>query len=350
MAGTESWLPPPPSQGGKRELVYPPGAADCASAHGSSLVALPDGGVLAAWFGGSREGARDVAIYAARRSPDGRGWSSPTRIAKVGEEAHWNAVLFWYPSAPGVIPQHAGAVRRLHLHFKVGNSISRWRTYACYSTDSGASWSEPAELVAGDRGGRGCVKNKPVLLDSGGPVIVAGASTEASRWEAFADVSADGGASWTASPAVRVPDGAGVIQPSLWASTGLAVHMLLRSDGGRIYRADSADGGANWSDARPTSMPNNNSGIDVARLSDGTLVLAYNPQSGRHPLSLAMSQDNGGTWRRCYDVERSAGEFSYPAIIPWPEGLGVCLTYTHNRQTVGFLSVSLADLQQPQPQ
>lgn len=253
------------------------------------------------------------------------------------------------------------------LRPQVGNSISRWRTYACYSTDSGASWSEPAELVAGDRGGRGCVKNKPVLLDSGGPVIVAGASTEASRWEAFADVSADGGASWTASPAVRVPDGAGVIQPSLWASTGLAVHMLLRSDGGRIYRADSADGGANWSDARPTSMPNNNSGIDVARLSDGTLVLAYNPQSGRHPLSLAMSQvgtrtpppfpdplvlgnwppprrlvgrmasqlvggpgaltlaltsmpqDNGGTWRRCYDVERSAGEFSYPAIIPWPE-------------------------------
>jgi hypothetical protein len=37
-------------------------------------------------------------------------------------------------------------------------------------------------------------------------------------------------------------------------------------------------------------MPNNNSGIDVARLLDGTLVLAFNPSSGRSPLSLAVSK------------------------------------------------------------
>mmetsp|Transcript_33086 Transcript_33086/g.59262 ORF Transcript_33086/g.59262 Transcript_33086/m.59262 type:complete len:129 (-) Transcript_33086:68-454(-) len=121
--------------------------------------------------------------------------------------------------------------------------------------------------------------------------------------------------------------------------------MLLRSDAGRIYRADSTDGGQTWTTARPTTMPNNNSGIDVARLLDGTLVLAFNPSSGRSPLSLAVSKDNGETWdRRFYDVERSPGEFSYPAIISWTEGLGFSMTYTRNRQTVGFLSMSLMDL------
>lgn len=142
--------------------------------------------------------------------------------------------------------------------------------------------------MAGDAGGRGCVKNKPAVLPGG--AIVAGASTEGGRWAAFADVSTDGGSSWVAAPPLRVPDGAGVIQPTLWASSASAVHMLLRSDAGAIYRADSADAGASWSTARPTSMPNNNSGIDVARLQDGTLVLAYNPHSGRFPLSLALSQ------------------------------------------------------------
>ena len=93
------------------------------------------------------------------------------------------------------------------------------------------------------------------------------------------DGSSDGGRTWERTPYFAVPDthilrgklpstdgaeGAtevqvGLIQPSIWASSPTAVHVLCRSNGGAIYRADSVDGGVTWSAARRTSMPNNNS-------------------------------------------------------------------------------------------
>jgi hypothetical protein len=83
------------------------------SAHASTHVHLRDGGYLVAWFGGAREGARDVAIWAARRhggggsggggsGGGGKGsgsssssssssskWSAPVVIVKQSDEAHW---------------------------------------------------------------------------------------------------------------------------------------------------------------------------------------------------------------------------------------------------------------------
>ena len=48
----------------------------------------------------------------------------------------------------------------------MGNSIPTWRTYVTKSTDEGRSWDAHAhELVPGDEGGRGPVKNKLVQLD-----------------------------------------------------------------------------------------------------------------------------------------------------------------------------------------
>jgi len=54
--------------------------------------------------------------------------------------------------------------------------------------------------------------------------------------------------------------------------------MLTRSNAGSIYRSDSQDNGQIWSPAYPTELPNNNSGIDLVRLDDSSLILAYNPK------------------------------------------------------------------------
>src|SRR5699024_2043312 len=95
-------------------------------------------------------------------------------------------------------------------------------------------------------------------------------------WDAFVDISYDKGKTWVKSETVPIEHyegDKGIIQPTLWESEPSHVHMLLRSSRSSIYRSDSKDGGKTWSPAYATSLPNNNSGIDVVKLEDGTLVL-----------------------------------------------------------------------------
>ena len=314
-----------------------------AQCHASTLVRQASGRFLVAWFAGTREGTEDVAIWGAERAPDG-GWSAPRVLAKAGDVAHWNPVLF-------ALDEEG---RDLVLHFKVGPRIREWETWSQRSRDGGATWSEPAPLVPGDRGGRGAVRCKPIRLASG--AWLAGASRERwRRWDAFFDRSPDGIRDWKATPDVAINHlrfgGKGLIQPTLWRSEGERVHALFRSTDGFVHRADSTDDGRTWSRPRALAIPNNNSGIDVARLPDGRVVLACNPVEGnwaaRTPLSLLVSSDGGETWPARIDVETAPGEYSYPALIATPEG--VALTWTWNRRRIAFASFASSELPGDEP-
>jgi len=297
--------------------------------HASTLVALDDGNFLVAWFGGTKEKNPDVAIWLSKGRPGN--WSAPRQIMKIRQDAHWNPVLF---------KDEKGTI---YLYFKVGKEIPYWETWVTSSTDGGFSWSEPVELVKGDKGGRGPVRNKPIILSDGS--WLAGASHEEGLWNVFVDRSEDNGKTWKETPYITLDrndfNGKGVIQPTMWESAPGNVHMLVRSTNGMIYRSDSKDYGKTWCAFYATGMPNNNSGIDLVKLTDGTLVLVYNPVSGnwasRSSLSLAFSYDNGITWLEKTTVENDTNEraeYSYPAIITY--GNRVAFTYTWKRQRIVF--------------
>lgn len=301
--------------------------------HASTLLHLADGSFIAAWFGGTREKDDDVGIWLTRGTPGH--WSEPTEVAKVNHTPHWNPVLF-----------EGAAGEPVYLFFKVGKEIPQWETWLKTSPDGGNTWSEARELIPGDHGGRGPVRNKPIVLSNGD--WLAGASNENGPWNVFFDRSTDSGRTWVATPYLKIDrtliKGKGVIQPTLWESAPGMVHALLRSSAGMICRTDSRDYGKTWSPVTPTTLPNPNSAIDVVRLPDGMLVLACNPDDenwgSRGTLSLALSTDNGKTWPRRFDVEKGQkdDEFSYPAIIHY--GDTVALTYTWQRQKIAFWSAT----------
>ncbi len=321
--------------------------------HASTIVKLPDNSLFCCWFGGSYEGKSDVAIWGSRLQSGI--WGEPQKLAD-GNEANWNPVLFFYKD-------------KLWLFYKEGQHISDWKTYIMYSDDYGTTWSDAKELVSGDcTGGRGPVRNKPVLL-SDGVSVAAGGSVERGLWSAFADVSSDGGMSWNKSNAIKIGEleycegektansdiavseqsfyGRGVIQPTVWESAEGKLHMLLRSSEGYIYRSDSDDYGKTWSEAYPTELVNNNSGIDLVKADyDNCLYLVCNPVADnwgcRSPLSLFRSSDNGMSWEKISDLETEPGEFSYPAIIADDEYLHI--TYTWNRKNIIRVSFSLNEL------
>lgn len=299
-----------------------------AQCHASTLVRLKDGQFLVAWFGGTEEKDPDVGIWLSKGKPGE--WSEPIEVAKIREDAHWNPVLQLAPD--GVV----------YLYFKVGKEIAEWETWVKKSTDGGSTWSEAYELVKGDKGGRGPVKNKLIELSNG--TWLAGASNEVKRWEVFVDRSEDKGKTWIASSYFKIDTnqikGKGAIQPTLWETEQGKVHMLVRTTSGIIGRSDSEDYGKTWTPIYTTSLPNPNSGIDLTKLSDGTLALAYNPDAknwgSRSPLSVGLSFDNGKTWPDKLDIQtgKKEDEFSYPAIISWGDSIAV--TYTWNRQKIAF--------------
>ncbi|RZS95969.1 sialidase family protein [Cecembia calidifontis] len=305
-----------------------------AQCHASSIEKLGFGKYMIVWFAGSHEKNDDVGIWMSKGSPGN--WSVPSLLIKVRNDPHWNPVLFLSPD------------NRLYLYFKVGKEIDDWETWVMFSEDLGVTWSDPEELVAGDKGGRGPVRNHILVLSNG--AWLAPASIEKKRvWNAFVDRSDDRGESWLNSETLildrKLITGEGVIQPALWESSPGNVHMLLRTSTGKIGRSDSKDYGRTWTPVELIDLPNNNSGIDVAQIQGETLALAFNPVGknwgARYPMELAISQDNGLTWpiRKVIENGSEDNEFSYPSLI-FEEGYLV-LCYTWNRENIRFVKLRL---------
>lgn len=342
-----------------RSWVSPPAPAGM-QLHAPSVLST-GAGLVVAWFAGAHEGSADSRIYLTRETPDG--WTPPEVIAPA-PTAHWNPVLAHGPGGD------------LWLFFKRGPEISSWETWVVRSADKGETWTAPRPLLEAQGtavGGRGPVKNPPLQL---GTSWLAPGSRESwglvPRWDAFIDISTDGGTQWQQ---VDIPldratlSGAGVIQPALWRGREEGdVHALMRSTEGWAYESTSRDGGWTWAPARPSSLPNNNSALTVLELGPRRLACVYNPVEGdwglRCPLHLAVSTDYGTTWKTVAELEdgrtpidadpafhpvlptredaprgadtgvhtEGVGEYSYPSACL--DGADVVICYTWQRQRI----------------
>ena len=323
-----------------KEFIFT--SAPFPSAHASTIVELPNGDLLAAWFGGTAEGAPDTAIWASRRTANqGNQWSAPYLLVREPNIACWNPVLFH--SANGT----------LWLYYKFGPNARTWTGARLVSTDEAHSWSQPDHLPAGLLGP---IKDKPLVLDDG--TIVSGTSIESySSWAVWIDRSTDNGKTWTKIGPITVPaqpqpskpnqpeQVSGIIQPTIvpLGKKHLRLYARSTSDIGRICIADSFDDGLTWTQARPTDLPNPNSGIDAVGLRDGRIVLIYNNSTtGRTPVNLAVSAD-GEHFKIFATLEDQPGEYSYPAIIQGKAG-ELDMTYTWNRKRIRFATIPLANV------
>lgn len=286
--------------------------------HASTVVALDERRLLCAFFAGTREGARDVAIWMAYY--DGRRWEAVRKVAEEPGVPCWNPVLFRYRNA-------------VYLFYKAGPSPQTWSGFWKRSDDSGRHWSGAHQLPAGLLGP---IKNKPLVLADG--TVLAGSSVESyNTWAVWVERSEDGMRSWAKSgPVVDPQELFGVIQPTLWVVEGDHLRMAMRATRriGRVCLADSYDRGRTWTAARRTELPHPSSGLDAVRLRDGRVVLVHNPtNAGRTPLVVAVSEDAGQSWRPAVVLEDEPGEYSYPAVIEAPDGL-LHITYTWRRRRI----------------
>ena len=295
--------------------------------HASTVMEHEPGKLMAAWFGGDREGAKNVQIWAS--TFDGKKWSEPAVVGSEAGQPCWNPVLF--KTAKGT----------LFLWYKAGPSPMTWTGFSRKSTDGGKTWTKPEMMPAGMWGP---VRAKPIQLKDG--TILAGTSVESHRnWTPYVDRSTDDGATWLRSNAYPVPGKFGQIQPTLTETDDGRVVAWMRSrDPRKVCRAESKDGGKTFTPAEETELPNPSTGLDVVKTGPGGLVLIYNhTPAGRTPLSLAISLDDGKTWKKSQDLETEPGEYSYPAMILAADGI-LDITYTWRRTHIKHERVDPATL------
>ena len=295
----------------------------------ASTIAETKDGLVAAWFGGTRERHPDVGIWVSRH--DGKKWSESIEVVNGVQDATtrhpcWNPVLFQMPAG------------QLLLFYKVGPSPSTWWGMLIRSGDAGRTWSKPEKLPDDIPGP---IKNKPVLLADGR--LLSGSSTEDHGWRVHMEWTKDAGKAWERTPVLCDGVSQGAIQPTI-LQHGDKLQILCRNRiPGPLWQSWSDDGGRTWSKFEHSVLPHPGSGIDGVTLKDGRHLLVYNHTArGRTPLNLAISKD-GKTWSAAAVLENQPGEYSYPAIIQTADGL-VHITYTWKRERVRHVTADPAKL------
>lgn len=312
------------------EFIYE--TAPFPSCHAATIAETPTG-LVASFFGGTKERHPDVGIWVSRQQNGA--WTAPVEVANGNQEdgsrlPTWNPVLYQVPNG------------ELMLFYKIGPKPSEWQGWLKTSKDGGETWSEATMLPEGYVGP---VKNKPVLLDNG--ELFAASSTEGDGWKVHFEVTPDFGKTWERiGPINKGEKNHDAIQPSILKHGKGKLQILCRSRSRALVESWSDDYGRTWSPLAKTGLPNNNSGTDAVTMTDGRHVLVYNHvlppgdlvKGPRTPLNVAVSKD-GKNWKAALVLEDSPiSQYSYPAVIQTSDGL-LHFIYTWRRERIKHVVV-----------
>ena len=333
---------------GEPALVHSPASMrmgyaceDCLvpSVHGANVVETLDGGLLATWFGGSREGGKDVILWVAEFSPGSQNWSTPRRIIGPTET---QATLGRYIKTVGNSVLVRGEQGELWLYY-VSVSVGGWAgssLNAMLSQDDGKTWDAPRRLVTSPFFNISTLNKTAAVHYSDGTIGLPvyhefiGKFVELLRLDNAGRVLDKN----------RITHGRHSIQPLLLALDRQHAIALMRDTGpvpGRVLISRSDDAGQHWSADERLALPNPDSAVAGLRRPDGSLLLVFNDtESGRGSLALAVSRDEGRTWNTVRHFEQNndgKSEFSYPYLIRSSDGT-MHLLYTWNRKRIRHIA------------
>jgi predicted neuraminidase len=328
------------------------------SSHAANLISLKNGDLLCAYYSGLWEGKAGVAIVISRLARGASQWTRPVVAAEEAARALENPVLFESPLA------------------------SLWLFYTSQRGEAGQADAQILYQESKDNG-RDWTTPK-VLFDKPGSFDRQGLLIDGNRWlfplyftpgsdiddHSAIEISEDQGLTWKE---CLIPGSNGLVQPDVVELSPHSFAAFLRSRfADWVYSSHSKDG-CSWTIPQPTQIPNNNSSIQVTRLHDGHLVMAFNniqaattrgkPRDmARWPMSVALSADGGNTWPWVRDVDIGQGvpqepvpdtmagadvrdeqqkffehliDYSYPSIIETADGK-IHMAYTYRRRTIKY--------------
>jgi len=344
------------------------------SVHAASIAFYEDHPVFS-WFGGSREGNPDIAIYLNNLNNDGQN----ILIGSKDRIPRWNPIL---------VPIND----KLILFEKSGVFCDRWQTFVHDISNWSNNITEKEifqTAIVLPAGLNGPVKSCPIIDEEG--YIVCGSSVETIYdWTSYIETFSiffgnPIGVNYISrsrplniktktnfvSPRTGVTSRTlGVIQPTLWATKGplpgdedyqgRVYHAFFRSSRGlgkvyysRSYVDEDEDFDNEWTLPVPTNLDNPNSAVDVVYHND-RLFLVHNPSTVlRNPLVLSeIDLFYDGSCAECQikdqieitnkvdeNIPLISRELSYPYMIE--HGGKLHLVYTYGRVKIEYITIEI---------
>jgi predicted neuraminidase len=349
--------------------------------HASTIVECPNGDLLVCWFHGSGERtADDVKVEGARLRRGSKTWrrftmadtpgypdTNPTMFVDPQQRLwlmwptilanEWHTALMKYRVSSNY--QRVDGPPRWDmnevLHITPGPEFEATVTQALAAFEIASKEAPPerqkairdyierTKKNAADKLFRRLgwmTRAHPFVLD--GKRLIVPLYSDGFSFSLMAITDDWGGHWWTSAPLV----GAGNIQPSIVRRKDGSLLTLMRDNGPppkRLHMSESRDGGKTWSPVVDSAIPNPGSGAEVISLSNGHWALIYNDtELGRNSLAVAVSTDEGQTWRWKRHLEfeppgPEAGAFHYPSLIQARDGsLHASYSYHLNKKEVGM--------------
>jgi predicted neuraminidase len=335
------WVPPrAPSQAPSpkplfRSELLPNGSAP--SVHAATAVELADGTLRAFWYGGSREGASDVAIYTATYAAGA--WSPETALVRREEAQRSLQRSLRKLGNPVAGRDPHGRVWLFYVSVSVGGWAGS-AINAMVSDDEGRTWSVPRRLISSPFFNISTLVKGPLVQLADGTMALPVYHEMIGKFGELLRLDADG----RVIGKTRLSWGASSLQPVVVPRSESDAVAFMRYAGhppGRVLVIRSSDAGEHWTAPEKTVLPNPNAAVGGVLLASGPLLLAFNnAEANRESLDLALSDDFGASWRVARSLESESqpqrapvAEYSYPWVMQDRAG-DVHVLYTWGRSRI----------------
>lgn len=333
--------------------VYPATVANPRYSEGSVAVRT-DGSLLFAIteFVGGAADAATARIVARTSNDDGRTWSASRVLQENSGRQNVMSVTL-RRLKPNAVDGPLG------LFYLVKNGPTDLKVYLRISQDDGTTFAKPVCVT--DQPGYHVMNNDRVTVLANGrlvcPVAWTADVSKGGHFVCRCFFSDDEGKTWKAgSDTVDAPR-RGAMEPEVVEHADGRLLLIARTQLGHIATAISKDGGDHWGDPGTLSVKAPEAPATIRRIpATGDWLLVWNDTydakaghgGARTPLTVAISSDEGRTWKQVRTLETDADRgFAYTSIAFVRDRL--VLTYYVSEPKTGrissrFRSLPVADL------
>ena len=314
------------------------------SNHSSSIVEAPDGRLLTVWYGGTREGAKDVRIYGERIASERLEVGAAEIVCAPSDVAKDLFRSVRKVGNPVVYSQG----KRLWM-FIVSVSYGGWSGSAInyrYSDDDGKSWSKFRRLRTSPFFNLSALIRTPCVAKADGGFLLPVYCEFTTKYGMTLEFDRNG--RMLGRSRIPIDGNRESLQPCVVPLSSDVAFSFARTPEGKMGTSKSTDGGRTWRAEPSTTMENYNASVAALATPSGRVFLVANAEADRSRLSLFETSaepltaegEQTARWTFLCDLENEPNsEFSYPFFVQTEDG-SIYLTYTYKRQTIKLVDLT----------